>query len=329
MPRITTSPRGHLIEFIEQGAIPADKVDDALAATGLLPNKKAWQVFIDQLLLWLSGLALSFAMLFFIAYNWEELGRFAKFGMVQVFMLLAIAIYWMRSELIIGKVALLVASISLGVLLAFYGQTYQTGADPWQLFFNWALLMLPWALIARFSAIWILWLSLVNLTCILYYQTFDNLFGGLFGSLFSATAVLWSVFLLNTLALGCWELLSTKIYWLDQPWAIRIVAVGAGMPATWLALHAIFSRDASAWSGLVWAIFSAGIFFYYRKIKVDLFMLAGGCLSGIVVIASVVGNALLRSRGEAGDFLILALLIIGLSAGAAIWLGKINKEQQS
>ncbi len=43
-----------------------------------------------------------------------------------------------------GKAALLLATLLLGVFLALFGQTYQTGADPWQLFANWALLILPW-----------------------------------------------------------------------------------------------------------------------------------------------------------------------------------------
>jgi len=34
----------------------------------------------------------------------------------------------------------MVSTILVGVLLALVGQTYQTGADTWQLFFYWAIL---------------------------------------------------------------------------------------------------------------------------------------------------------------------------------------------
>jgi uncharacterized membrane protein len=320
------SPRDPLVELIEQGALPADKIPAALHLTHTYPDTRHWHHFIDQLLLWLGGLALAFALMFFVAYNWDDLGRFAKFGLVQAFMVLGVAAYWRwHQHPIIGKLALMLTCIGLGVLLALYGQTYQTGADPWQLFFNWALLMLPWALIARFPAIWILWLALINLSCVLYYQTFRGLFGLFF---YSDSTVLWVVMLINTSALVCWELLAKKIPWLDEQWAVRVLAIGCGIPATWLALYAIFDNAATVLPGIGWCVFSAALFFYYRTIKVDLFMLAGGCLSGIVVIVAFVAEKILRG-GDAGAFLLLALLIIGLSTAAAIWLRNVHKEQQA
>jgi uncharacterized membrane protein len=320
------STRDQLISLIEQRAIPAHKLDDALATAQLFPDKKSWQGFIDKLLLLLGSLSIVFALLFFIAYNWQDIGRFAKFGLVQVFMLLALAAYWKWNlHPFAGKVALMVASIALGVLLALYGQTYQTGADPWQLFFNWCLLMLPWTLIARFPALWILWLTLLNLSCVLYYKTFN----GIFATYFSETELLWLLLAINTLAFICWEFLTPKLPWLNESWALRAIALGSGTPATWLALHSIFAYNAGILPLLMWAAFIGGLFFYYRKRKVDLFMLAGGCLSGIVVIVSLVAKGLSSNIGvDAGIFLLLAILVVGLSTGAAFWLGSVHKEQQ-
>jgi len=172
-----STPRRQLIDIIEQGIIPPKKIDAALSIAKITPDGKNWRTFIDHLLLWLGGLALAFAVLFFIAYNWKDLGHFAKFGMVEGFIVLTIAVYCKLAEnSIASKVSLLVATISLGVLLALYGQTYQTGADSWQLFFNWALLMLPWAIIGRFPAIWILWVVLMNVSIIAYSAQTDQSF---------------------------------------------------------------------------------------------------------------------------------------------------------
>ena len=63
---------------------------------------------------------------------------------------------------------LLIASIITGSLLALFGQIYQTGADTWQLFFAWAILITPWVVIARFPALWLLWLGLINAFLLLY-----------------------------------------------------------------------------------------------------------------------------------------------------------------
>ncbi len=321
------SPRKQIIELIEQQAIPPEKTSDALAVANIFPNGKAWQTFIDHLLLWVGGLALAFSGLFFIAYNWSDIGRLAKFGLVELFMVLAIIVFWKQGETkVSGKISLVVATIFLGVLLALYGQTYQTGADTWQLFFNWALMMLPWAMIARFAVIWVIWIVLINLSIILYHQTF----GGIFLLLVdSDTEILWLLFFFNTLALATWEYLSKTWRWLAKYWAIRLLAVSSGVPITWLVLHAIFDPVGSNFlSGLVWMIWLSVLYYFYRRIKTDLFMLAGGCLSGIVVLITLMSKQMLNDW-SAGSFLILFFMVISLGAGAAVWLRNVYQEWHS
>lgn len=322
-----TSQRIQIIKLMEQGAIPVDKISDALFTAGVAPEGMRWRTFIDRLLLWIGGLALAFAVLFFIAYNWQEIGRFTKFGMVEGLIVLAIIAYcWLGEDSTAGKVALLAATICLGVLLAFYGQNYQTGADPWQLFFNWALLMLPWAIIGRFPAIWIVWVLLVNTSIVLYYQTFRGIFWFTAGS---ETGMLWLTFVFNTLTLIAWEI-SAKIWvWLSERWAIRLLAVGSGVPLAWLVLQGIFESGAgSILPAIVWVCWLALMYFVYRKIKPDLFMLAGFCLSVMTVSVSFFGKYLLDDAAP-GGFLILALLVIALGAGAAFWLKNIHQEFQA
>ncbi|MES9883852.1 MAG: DUF2157 domain-containing protein [Sedimenticola sp.] len=321
------SPRNQIIKLVEQGAISTEKIGDALTAAKVTPDDNAWRTFIDHLLLWLGGLSLSFSAMFFVAYNWNDIGRFAKFGMVEVFIVLAIVAYWKLGEhKVVGKVSLLVATIFLGVLLALYGQTYQTGADPWQLFFNWALLMLPWALIGRFPAIWIVWVVLINLSIVLYHQAFRSVFWLM---LAPDTGMLWVVFCFNTLALIVWEFLAETWRWLSKPWAIRILAGGSGVPMTWLVLHTIFERgEGNFYPGVVWAIWMAVLYFIYRKIRPDLFMLAGGCLSGIVVLVMLLTDHMLKDWSPI-SFLLLALLVIGLATGTAVWLRKVHRGLQS
>lgn len=219
--------RKQIINLIEQGAIPADNINDALTTAKIVPEPKDWRIFIDALLLWLGGLALAFAAMFFIAYNWNEIGRYAKFGLVELLIVLAVGIYWKLGEnKVIGKVSLLVATIFLGVLLALYGQTYQTGADTWQLFFNWALLILPWAIVGRFPAIWIVWIILINLSIVLYHQVFRGAFGLMFSS---ELDMFWLVFVFNTIALGVWEYLAIIWPWLSERWGARLLAIWSGI----------------------------------------------------------------------------------------------------
>ncbi len=69
-------PRKQVIALIEQGSISAEDVNGALAVAKIRPDNKGWRGFIDRLLLWAGGLALASAILFFVAYNWNDIDRF-------------------------------------------------------------------------------------------------------------------------------------------------------------------------------------------------------------------------------------------------------------
>jgi len=320
------SHRSQIIELIDQGAIPRENIEKALMTTRVVPDSTAWRIFIDNLLLWLGGLSLASSIVFFFAYNWYDMGRFAKFAIIELLIVLTVVAYWkLGSQTVSGKMSLLVSTILLGVLLALYGQTYQTGADTWELFFYWALLMLPWAFVGRFPAIWIVWVSLINLSIIQYYQTFRGAFRMLYSS---DTELLWLLFLFNTLAMLAWEYLAKTRAWLAERWAIRLLALGSGISITWLILVAIFVPGGSGNSVLavlVWLMWVAALALSYRKIWPDLFMLAGVCLSVSVVILSFLARHMIKDW-SAGSFLLLAALIIGLGTAASVWLKKVHKE---
>ncbi len=322
------SKRTLILHWVEQGIITKENARAALTTVGVLPDAGRWILFIKNLLVWLGGLALAFAVMFFIAYNWEAMGRFAKFGLIEVLLLLSLLAYWrLAVDSTSGKLSLLVASLLLGVLLAFYGQTYQTGADTWQLFANWALLILPWVVMGRFAALWVVWISLLNLSIVLYFQVRP----GLPGIVFSSTeATFWQLFIFNSLAWLCWEMLARRFTFLAERWAVRVIAVGSGLAITMLCLHAIFDNYDLTWLVvLTYSVWLAVVYWVYRRRIADLFILAGFCLSVIVVAISLVGRLVFDGGDAVGGFLLLALLVTGLSAAAAFWLKSIHREFES
>lgn len=334
--------RHDISQLIQSGDISPDNIDKALSLSHITPSNQAWTNFLGNLLLWLGVIALSSSVMFFIAYNWDDLGRFAKFGLVEVFITASVFFYWWSNKKsaltntldvpqkskLLGKATLLVASLSIGVLLAFYGQTYQTGADTWQLFFTWALLIIPWTIIAQFPALWIILLALINITVNLYIETFGGFLGGLFDS---NKSFLWITTVINGIAFIIWELLKGRLSWLNENWAMRIVAFSAGLPLTFLVIDTIFDRHQSfSIAYLVWAVAMVVIYVVYRKFKPDVFMLAMACLSGSAVILSFAGYILFDTLDfETGAFLLLAILVIALGGSFAIWLKNIYKEQQA
>jgi uncharacterized membrane protein len=318
--------RGELVNLIEHNAVSQEHIDDAVDISNIKPTQKAWVTFINNLFLWIGCVALGFSFIYFLAHNWSQIGRFARFALVETALVLSILVY-LKTQIgsVSSSAALTFSTILLGALMALFGQTYQTGADPWQLFFNWALLMTPWALISRFTTIWLVWLGLLNLSITLYCDAHSNPLSLLFGS---KVSVLWALFTFNTLSFVAWYKLSQSCLWMQKEWAIRLIALAVGISITSLALFAILDNRVTDNLALpVWVLFLASFYLFYRKLQVNLFMLAGGCLSGIVVTVALLAEALLH-QGEPAAYLLVSIIVIGLGVGAAFWLKKVQMEAQ-
>lgn len=96
-----------------------------------------------------------FGLILWVAANWAVFGRFGRFGLL-IGAVLAMGLGAALRPPLRAPLALL-AFLAAGGLFAYFGQTYQTGADPWQLFAVWAALGLPLALGVRSDVLWAPW----------------------------------------------------------------------------------------------------------------------------------------------------------------------------
>ena len=308
--------RGEVLDWLDSGRILPGREHAALRAAGLTPAGADWRLFLGRLTLWLGTTALAAAIVFFFAFNWDELGRFAKFGLVEAAIVAGLLACW-RLDLdgAPGKAVLLLLSLLTGALLALAGQVYQTCADTFELFAWWAVLILPWVLVSRFSPLWLVWLGLLNFAAFLYFQRSWEMDG-----------MLWSLFGLNALALIGWEAAHRAgLEWLRDSWPPRLAAIASGSMATALAIWAIF--DGGAWPALAYLAWLAAGYVWYRRVRPDLFMLAVGLLSLIVSVAVFLSHNMLG--GGSGGLLLIGLVVIGMSAGGAIWLRSAGREQSA
>jgi uncharacterized membrane protein len=225
-----------------------------------------------------------------------------------------------------GKAALLGASLLAGALLALLGQTYQTGADTFELFAYWAALILPWVIAARLAPLWLLWIVLLNLSIAGYFQTRA---WGMLGLLLGTSGTLWALFGLNIVATAAWELgLALGISWLNR-WGARALGTLTGGFITAIGfLSAVDSREIGRWAIVVYIAWMVAMYVYYRLRVFDVFMLAGTALSAIVVSTAFLGDQFLK-RSNAGGFLLIGLVVIGMSGAAAWWIRKMLQEQQT
>ena len=320
------SNRSDLLDWSDQGRLPSDRLRAAFRLAGVLPAANDWQRFLDRVLLFTGIVLLAAGVVFFFAFNWQGLGHLAKFALVELPVVATLVFVWrLGVDSLAGKATLLFVSLLAGALLALVGQTYQTGADTFELFAVWAAVILPWALVARFPALWIVWLALLNLAAMLYFRTF----GFFWEMVFTPEKLMWLLFGLNTTALITWEGLSAAgLNWLRERWAVRILATASGGLVSALAVEAIVDRhSASHWGIPAWLVWIGAAYFSYRHWIKDVYVLAVGVLSVIVVITVALANGL--GHADAGIFLFIGLLVIGLSAAGGYWLKKVATEEQA
>lgn len=147
-----------------------EKTDSSpLSRQALYANKKEWNRFLSIFLLAVGiGFTVS-GIIFFFAYNWNDLPKFAKLGIVEILLvasvLLAVFTRWNR---LVKQILLTGATFLTGTLFAVFGQIYQTGADAYDLFLGWTLFTILWAVAIRFAPLWLTFIGLLCTTIWLY-----------------------------------------------------------------------------------------------------------------------------------------------------------------
>ena len=319
-------------QLLQQGQLPLSNIEAAATHLQVYPSVSTWRSFFDKAALIIGVVALSLALVFFIAYNWQDLGKMGKFALVEGALAMTIALYvalsFRKRYTLIRQLLLLIASIITGSLLALFGQVYQTGADTWQLFAAWAVLIIPWVAIARFPALWLLWLGLINALTLLYIDT--SLFASLdyyYQDFWRFTLIAIVNFAALSLWLFCFENKRIKHRNAILHWSTYTGALLSAYNVSSLTISTVFDNNsfvlifisASLWLG--WCGF---IYWRFKRQHVDLLILTYLCGS-IIAVVMCWAIELKPSNMDAGGFLILAILLISMSSYAVTWLRKVAR----
>lgn len=297
------------------GYLDRQRLEQGLRLTGGIPDRQGWARFLDYSLLVLGALFFTSGLFFFVAYNWEELPRFARFGVLEAaIVVLLIITHWVGLNRLGGKIALTVAALLVGALLAIFGQEYQTGADAYTLFGYWALLIVGWVLISKFDLLWGILLALLNLTLVLFWNQV------LPGDQYPQPE---SLFALNAVALLAWEVMGRRFTWWQHRWLNRLTALIAFGFILWPTLATIFALfeeyyelpPLHYYSPLIYALFLVAVFVVYSRWQPDLLILTMAMLSIIIVLTTFIGE-LLAGIGEISYFITGFSVIV--QAGIAV-----------
>lgn len=284
---------------------------------------------------------MGFGLILFIAANWDALSRFQRFWLAASVIAAGGLLALLRTSLIAP--GLLLAFAGTGGMLALIGQTYQTGADVWQLFALWAALALPWAVAARSDAVWTPWALVVMTAVALWYQSF----GGLDLDWFidsDQKAVVRSFLGIPLPVLGTWimalgvcALMGPQLAldrWLGtRRWAFRLA----------LALTIILVASHANESVLGWRTMRLGTYFLGLTVlggiaawlaasrPRDMFLLAATALAiDTTLICGVVRSIWPSVRSsDWGAFLLIGLIAAGIVAASVVVLMRLARNDNN
>ena len=246
-----------------------------------------------------------------------------KFGIIESLLWgCAVGAFANGLEKITGKVLLLSACVLVGVLLAVYGQIYQTGADAWPIYAIWAALIFPWVSISRFFALWVFWLAVSNVALILFWFQADISDHSEFG---------WGICLLlamlNAMGLLAREVgLQRGVEWLRHRWGQQVLWLVVVVPLTIPSLLLIIAPSIGGGLFLGAIGLAIGLVvgqYYFRYRRPDLFCLGLNVSSVSILLLAFLVTNLGTDFEEAADFLLTGLLVLGVSTSAAFVLRRI------
>ena len=132
-------------------------------------DSKSWKRFLSLLFITLgTGFTLA-GIIFFFAYNWADLNKFVKLGMLEGLIIIAVLlVLTIPMKELIKNCIITAAAVLVGALFAVFGQIYQTGANAYDFFLGWTMCITIWVLATNFAPLWLIFIALINTTIYLY-----------------------------------------------------------------------------------------------------------------------------------------------------------------
>ncbi len=274
---------------------------DKILKQEIYSNKESWKKFLRLFFISLGVSFTTAGIIFFFAYNWADLHKFIKIGLIEGLILITILIVlFSKASLDIKNILLTGTSILVGVLFAVFGQIYQTGANAYDFFLGWTMFITLWVVISNFAPLWLVFITLINTTLILYSQQVAHDWSEVF--------VFTLLFLINILFLTI-ALFGQKTTKNIKPpiWFTNLIALASVSFSTIGISIGIFDKQQTSFFVLIIItsiLYSVGIK-YGLKVKSG-FYLSIIPFSIIIIISAF----LIKLSDDAGMFFFISLFVI-------------------
>jgi len=255
----------------------------------------------------LAMLLLGLGVIFFIAANWLTQSPLPMFVGLQATLLGACvgAARWPRFRIPLA----LLGFLATGALLAFFGQYYQSGADPWQMFAVWAGLLSPLAFASRSDVVWSAW-AIVAMTAIsLWLKDFNDGF-------VARSEILNAQIIATLLAFALCALLSRPLQHFTGAgdWALNLAILFSVVLSTTCGLCALSSSDPSFYPMVLITLACAAAYFARDKA----FDIRALSMCALGIDGLVIGGSIKMVSNT--DSLFVMLFIVGLTILIALYV---------
>ena len=289
--------------MIEGGALPPSQY---LKAVSVLRDGAFWKVWAIRALLAIAVGHILSGIIFFFAFNWNDLSGMAKFAVVGGG-ILACLIAWIiaRLDSPAGQAFGIGATVLVGVMFAVLGQVYQTPAMIHTPFVFWAILTLPFALASRNLAHWTVWMVILMVAVTTYANSGLRLAGSHFAA--NALNIAVSAGLVGGLIVLD-KIIAPRLTWARAEWFRVLLVLGA-------AGFAFFGFTESFWDmkDLLWALAlaaSCGLLAYLYFIKPSLATLALASF-GVFTLVAQFGFKLFEGFNDGVGVIFLVFIWLG------------------
>lgn len=318
--------RGDVEDLFDSGYLSGEAL---VAARGYLHQPMAWWRWTSRMLLLVGSALVLAGIIFFFAYNWNNLGRYPRFAMIEAGLAACVAAALLSDiDELPGKVFITAASVLTGVLLLVFGQTYNTGVDSASLYILWASFIFAWVAVAEFDILWIGWLILVNVAAGLYWFQNAAVDEPGFASLMIALALVDGFFFV----VREYGSITLDLEWLQALWVRRVmllaILVFLTVPTSVLiVIERLNGKSYYAIAALLLVGTWVAGYRYFRSIVRDLGSLTLITLSACIVLISIVSRVLTSLQSDSASITLLhGILVATVFATAVAWLRYINRS---
>lgn len=260
----------------------AEGIEQSFRSERIYASRPAWVMFLHYFLL-TAGVSFTVAgIIFFFAYNWDELSAFTRFGILLLLIISGISVVLFSGfRLLIRQIILTGTAIVTGALFAVYGQAYPTIADPSQLFLLWTIFTVLYAVASAFTPLWLLLFILANTTLILH--TGENRHH------WSDVEIHNLLFLVNLFFFVLLEWLSIKKYFNRKPtWLLAALMLFTTVMMTASLIAGIYDhRDTAFVIAILFSVIYYPLMIWYGYKNRKIFYIATTTFSLVLVAAAL------------------------------------------